>query len=219
MRFSLRSAALLLLAVSAVLAATMLPALAGDEPAGKASPDAAAQVAMIAGVVVLSVLAVAGVGCAIAVLAAAFPSLASAMDRHARAAGTWSPLWIGSVVAFGAVIALAGAGKAGDVAAFVAVVLLGLPALLLWAAGMMAVLPLLGERLLGTGGATAGPLKRAVVGSLALALAVLPGTLARVHVVNLVLALVLFGWPLGVGLGALFARLRRAPPAAGPPPA
>ena len=219
MRFSLRSAVLLLLAVFAVLAITMVPALAGDDPLAKGSPEELTQVAMIAGVVVLSILAVAGVGCAIAVLAAAFPSLAAAMDRHARAAGTWSPLWIGSVVAFGAVIALAGAGKAGDVAAFVAVVLLGLPALLLWAAGMMAVLPLLGERLLGTGGTAAGPLKRSVVGSIALALAVLPGTLARIHVVNLVLALVLFGWPLGVGLGAVFARLRRAPPAAGPPPA
>ena len=217
---------LLAAAATAVFVALLAaPALAADAPAGKPEPDAAAHIALVAGVVVLAALAVAGIGCAIAVLGAAFPSLHSAMDRHARAAGTWSPLWIGSAVAFGGTIALAGAAKAGDGTALAAALLIGLPALLLWTAGMIAVLPLLGERLLGGGGVSASPLFRCVVGSVALALAVLPGVLSRVHVLNVVLALVLFGWPLGVGLGALFARLRRAPtprapvPPAGTPPA
>ena len=207
-----RGAALAATASVAVLALSIVASFAGDESTGKA--DAAPHMAAVAGAVVLAILASAGVGCAIAVVSAAFPTLAASMDRHTRAAGTWSPVWIGSVVAFGSAIAVAGAAKAGGGGALLGLLVIGVPTLLLWTAGMMAVLPLLGERLLGRSGTEAGPLKRAVVGSVALSLAFLPGAVSQIHVVNVVLAFLVFGWPLGVGLLALFARLRRpAPPA------
>ena len=68
---ALRRSPLLAAAASAALVALLAaPALAADAPAGKAEPDAAAHLALVAGVVVLATLAVAGIGCAIAVLGA-----------------------------------------------------------------------------------------------------------------------------------------------------
>jgi hypothetical protein len=187
-------------------------AAAGDAP--PVSRDAEAGAATLVAWAAVIVASVAGFGCVTAILGALFPRVAGATDRQARAAAPTSALLVGSLLALGLVALLAGLAHAGGPAAGVAFLLLGVPALLLLLAGSLATVPLLGERLLGARGPAASPLWRSIVGSLALGAALLPGVVFQFHAVGFLVAMAVFGWPLGVGLSALLAwrRARRAPP-------
>jgi hypothetical protein len=172
----------------------------------------------VLGVFFGGVIAVVGVGCAAAVLGAAFPAVARANDRAARERGTTGPLLVGALVVLGTLVALSGASKAGEGATWAAALLLALPASLLWLAGLTAVLPLIGERCLGAGGAVASPLRRAVVASLAIGVAAVPTAATKFVPLWALLGLVVFGWPTGVGLLAAIARWKSRSPRAEPPP-
>lgn len=205
------------------LALPLLLAIAGTARADGGEPGAhdvvwsahpGAAVAAIVGVAVLVALGIAGIGCSTAILASLFPRMTAALDRQARSGSAASALVVGSLVLVGVFAAAAGAAHSGSPAlGLVVAVVLALPACLLWLAGAMATLPLLGERLLGSRGPTASPLSRAVAGSLALAVALIPGVVFRLVPLGFLMALVVLGWPLGVGLAALLSRARSAPPA------
>ncbi|MFO0932511.1 MAG: hypothetical protein U1E39_07360 [Planctomycetota bacterium] len=207
---------LVIAAASALLLASTVTAAADVPPAGR---DAGGGAAALAGWVVVIVASVAGFGCVAAILAALFPRVAAATDRQARASAPTTALLVGSLLALGLVALLAGLSHAGGHGAAVAFLLLGVPAMLLLLAGSLATVPLLGERLLGARGPSAAPLTRSVVGSLALGAALLPGLVFQLHAVAFLVAMAVFGWPLGVGLSALLAwrRARRAPAAAPAP--
>jgi hypothetical protein len=166
-----------------------------------------------------ALIAVVGTGCAAAVLGAAFPGVARANDRTARAGGATVPTLVGALVVLGTLAALSGASKAGEAATWVALLLLALPTSLLWLAGWTACAPLLGERMLGARGVSASPLLRAVTASLSIALAAVPALLARFVPATVLLALVAFGRPTGVGLLAAIASVRARPAAPAPPSA
>ena len=173
-------------------------------------PGAAVAGAIGIGVAVL--LAVAGIGCALATIGVILPSLRAAMDRHARAS---SPAWatvVGVLVGLGVAAAAGGAHHVGShVVAGIVVLLLVVPAALLGLAGSLATVPLLGERLMGSKGLDASPLKRSVVGSVVLGLAILASSV--VHPLGVLMVAGTLGWPLGIGVGALVGRVRRAPTA------
>jgi hypothetical protein len=209
-----RTLPLLLVAAGLAAAVSAAPAALADESPVKidwaAHPGAG--VAAVAGMVLLFLLAFAGLGCAVSLLSVVFPSLSNAVDRHAR---TSSPAWstlVGVLVALGVGLAAAGAHRTGWHALGGAVgIALVLPALLLAIAGLLATIPLLGERVLGRRGEDASPLLRAVTGSVVLALAA--GAGAAFHPLGILVAAAMLGWPLGVGVGALVRRIRRPPPA------
>jgi hypothetical protein len=213
--------ALLLLAALAVA----FPAAAAADAAGtarevdwKAHPGAA--VAAGFGLAALGGLALVGLGCAVALLGAVFPAAQAAVERRVRALGAGWPFVVGSLVALGVVLALgaaAGTRSQGLVAAVLLLVVL--PALLLTILGLLAGLPLLGERMLGARGRDASPLWRCVVASVALGLGVLPGVVfPPLAPVSALAVLTACGWPLGLGLATLLRRgetpAPQAPPAA-----
>ncbi len=194
---------------AAVLVAAAPPARAA-EGASLSPIDAAHGVLAGLGIAAAGLVALVGVGCFAAVLGALLPRVAAAADRAARAGSATGPLLVGSLVVLGTLAVVAGAAQAGAAAAGVAFVVLGLPATALFLAGLSATLPLLGERLLGAGGAAASPLRRAVVGAGALGLAFLPTVLLQLHPLTFLLLMAALGWPVGVGLFAALARRRAA---------
>ena len=169
--------------------------------------EQAAQVAVAVGVTVLGAVAAAGLGCAVAVVSAAFPRVADRVDRQSRTSGTGSALLVGTLSTLGVLAVLAGAARAGEGAGAIAAIVLGAPLFLAWVAGLLAVVPLVGERVLGARGPSASPIRRAVTGSLAFALAGVPGL--ALHPLFLLLALLLVAWPVGVAILALVARASR----------
>lgn len=188
----------------------LAPSAFADAPA--AAEEAAmsgAQLAMIVLVVLGAAIGVVGMGCAYAVLAAVFPSLASATDRQARLGSSAAQGLLGSLAVAGVLVAIAGVAQLGSpMAAGIVGIALGGPALLLSIAGSLGTVPLLGERLLGAAGAAASPLRRAIVGSVALGLAFVPGLAFRFYPLALLLVVPLIGWPLGVAVAAWLARGR-----------
>ncbi len=192
--------ALAVLAPSAALAAD--EATKGD--AWTAHPGAG--VAAAFGQAILGILAVAGIGCALCVLRAVFASVATAMDREARASSPAVACLVGTLVGFAVVAAAAGAGQVGGPLAVAVGVLLVVPAALLAVAGAVATVPLLAERVLGPKGADASVLKRSVIGALVFGLAILGCSLLRP--LGILMAVVTIGWPLGVGIGAVLRRMR-----------
>ena len=184
-------------------------ALAADEAAKSetwwvAHPGAG--VAAAFGIAILGILAVAGIGCALCVLRAVFGSVATAMDRQARASSPAVSCLVGTLVGFAAAAAAAGAGHVGGPLAGVVAILLVVPAALLVVAGAVATVPLLAERILGPKGAEASALKRSVIGALVLGLALLGCSLLKP--LGILMAVVTIGWPLGVGIAAVFHALR-----------
>ena len=214
---SLRARLLALGAAASLLLVSSVAAAADAPPVPREAEAGAVTLVAWAAVIVASV---AGFGCVAAILAALFPRVAAATDRQARASAPTSALLVGSLLALGLVALLAGLAHAGGAGASIGFLLLGVPASLLLLAGSLATLPLLGERLLGARGPAASPLGRSIVGSLALGAALLPGVVFQLHAVGFLVAMAVFGWPLGVGLSALLAwrRGRRAPPPPAPPP-
>jgi hypothetical protein len=203
----------------AVGPALLLSGCAADPATGRIPDESVLfHTAVTLGAFFGGVIAVAGVGCAAAVLGAAFPAVSRANDRTARESGATAPMLVGALVVLGTLAALSGAAKAGPAATWIAAVLLALPTSLLWLAGWTACAPLLGERL-GASGVAASPLKRSVVASLAIAVAAAPLLLVKFVPAVVLLGLVVFGWPTGVGLLATIARFRRRTPAVPPPPA
>jgi hypothetical protein len=175
--------------------------------------DQAVHVALAIAGIVLGALVAAGLGCAVAVVAAAFPRVVDRVDRQARVGGTAIALVVGTLATLGALAVIAGAGKAAPGAGAIAAIVLGIPLFLAWVAGLLAVVPLVGERILGLAGPSASPLRRAVTGSVAFALAGLPGL--AFHPLFVLVALLLVAWPVGV---AAFAALSRRPAVAAAPP-
>lgn len=207
-----RRAAAVALACAVVCAA---PNAFADAPASAASAtEAAAGGVHVAWTVLIALgvaLGVVGTGCAYAVLGAVFPSLTQAVDRQARSGSSTAQGLLGSLAVAGVLLALAGVAQTGSpTAGAVAAIVLGGPALLLAIAGSLATVPLLGERLLGARGPDASPLRRAIVGSVALGLAFVPGLAFRLYPLALLLGVPLFGWPLGVAVAAFLARGRGA---------
>jgi|GEM_PF-3354085 len=208
------------LAVAAGLLGASAAAWAADAASSPSVPAAAAPPAgplAVVGWAAVIVASVAGVGCVAAILGALFPRIAAAADRQARATAPTSALLVGSLLCLGLVAVLAGLSNAGGgTAAGLAFLLLGVPAVLLLLAGSTATIPLLGERLLGARGPDASPLRRSIIGSLALGAALLPGVVFQLHALGFLVAMAVLGWPVGVGLSAVLAwRRARKPP---PPP-
>ena len=133
--------------------------------------------------------------------------LASATDRQARLGSSAAQGLLGSLAVAGVLARHRGRRPAGvaDGRGIVGIALGG-PALLLAIAGSLGTVPLLGERLLGAAGARASPLRRAIVGSVALGLAFVPGLAFRFYPLALLLVVPLIGWPLGVAVAAWLAR-------------
>src|SRR5262249_33454709 len=151
--------------------------------------EQAVHVALAVGIVVLGAFAAAGLGCAVAVVGAAFPRVADRVDRQARTSGTGTALLVGTLATLGVLAVLAGASRAGQAAAVIAATVLGVALFLAWVAGLVAVVPLVGERVLGARGPSASPLRRAVTGSIVFALASLPAF--ALHPLFVLLALLL----------------------------
>jgi hypothetical protein len=213
----------------AVLPALAASALAGDSPtppSGAAAPstDSAfaqhpgAHVAAALGIAAAVFLAVVGIGCAIAVLSTLFPRIAGAMDRQARAGSPTAPLLVGSLIFLGVLAVTAGAQHAGPAVGGLVLLVLGLPAALLSLAGSLGTVPLLGERLLSSPGAS--PLRRSIAASLALGLALVPSAVLHLYPLGFLVLMAILGWPLGVGVAGVLARGRAPrPQAAGAPDA
>lgn len=200
---------------SALLALASL-ALAGCGTETSPPPRSPDNLLFDAVVALVYLLLIAGVGCAAAVLGAAFPAIARANDRTARAAGSGTPMVVGALVVVGTLAALSALSKTDATATAIALVLLALPTALLWLAGLTACAPLLGERL-GAGATASSPLRRSVVASLAVGFAVAPALVTKFLPATVLLGLVVFGWPTGVGLLTASARLRRREPPPPPP--
>ncbi len=191
------------------------PSAFADAPAAAEPAMSGSNVAMIVLVVLGAALGVVGTGCAYAVLAAVFPSLAQATDRQARLGSSAAQGLLGCLAVAGVLVAIAGVAQLGSPTADAIVgIALGGPTLLLAIAGSLGTVPLLGERLLGIPapgagrGAEASPLRRAIVGSVALGLAFVPGLAFRFYPLALLLVVPLVGWPLGVAVAAWLARGR-----------
>jgi hypothetical protein len=203
----------------AVLATALLaPAVAFAAEAGTPSEPAPAEQAARAGLLLavagLALLGAAGVGCFAAVLGVAFPRLASSLDRRARAVSFGGAQLVGALFTVGGLAVLWASGQGGHGVRVLVGLLVGVPLLLAWTAGLVAVLPLVGEGLLGARGATSSPVLRATIGSVVLALAAAPGLALKPWLV--LWALVAVGWPVGVALATLLTgrRAPEAPPAA-----
>lgn len=193
----------------------LAPSAFGDAPAATPpaveSASAAVHVAWAVLAAVGVAIGVVGLGCAYAVLGAVFPGLTLAVDRQARSGSSAAQGLFGSLAVAGVLVAMAGVATLGSSTADgIAAVALGGPALLLAIAGSLGTIPLLGERLLGARGAEAAPLRRAIVGSVALGLAFVPGVAFRFYPLALLLGVPLFGWPLGVAVAAWLGRGRGA---------
>jgi hypothetical protein len=201
-----------------VVLALAFPGAAGAEEFDwKEHPGAAIGAGFGIGALVL--LALVGFGCAVALLGAVFPAVQAAADRRARALGAGWPFVVGSLVAVGVLLALgAAAGTRSQGLVGAVLLLVVLPAFLLTLLGLLAGLPLLGERMLGAKGPDASPLKRSIVASVALGLGVLPGVIfPPLAGVSALAILTACGWPLGLGLATVLRRADPAPPAAPPP--
>jgi hypothetical protein len=165
--------------------------------------------AYLALLVTVGGVAIAGLASLVCLLGAVAPSVHGASDRQAR---RQSPGWatvVGALVGFGVLACVSWAAGAGKTPGAVAALALGVPALLLALSGATAVVPLLGERVLGERGPTAAPLRRAFAGAAVVILA-LAASLA-VPPLFVALAIAVVGWSLGTGLGAALAGLRRPP--------
>ena len=153
--------------------------------------------------VVVGLVLSAGVGAALATLRVILPGLASAADRSLEAGGTRRLLLMGVLPLLGAAILLQAVAALGSAAAswivFLAVVV---PVVLALLVGAMAALPHLGERLLERG-SPRSPLARAAGGGVVVGLA---ATTAWVPPLFALVALLLGGWFLGIGLGAVLGR-------------
>lgn len=204
-------------AATATLAVAAAPALAGDGGSVEAGlahaewhahPGAAvaAVVAMVAG----GFLAAAGLGCAIALVGAVVPRLRDAIESAGRDASAGRTWLVGCLALGGALLAITAAAKTGvEAIGVAAAVAIGLPTIALVFLGALGAIPLLGERLLGAGGATASPLRRCVTATVALALAIVPAFVPAFVALAFVVGLVGLGWPLGVGIEAARRALRR----------
>ena len=220
---ALRAALLAFVVLLLVLGAVGVPTAGADDgsgsaPAQSASPGVAAPNAGTPNwatpgwVVVIglgALLAIVGVGCAIAVLGAVLPRVATTMERQAKESGGGAFLY-GSLTLLGIFAALALAARVHAHVAAGLAILLGVPAFLLLLAGSLGTFPMLGERLLGAKGATASPLLRSIVAALALGLGLAPGLARGVEAWVFLLGLVVTGWPLGVGIAATLHRYRGA---------
>lgn len=165
--------------------------------------------------VVLGVLVAAGVGAAVATLRVVLPGLAGAADRALAATGGRRLLLMGvlPLLGVGLLAQLAGASKDPTLGGIVALGVL-VPAGLLIVLGLLAALPHLGQRLLEGQRAREeerprSALTRAVGGGIALGLA---ATTAWLPPFFALLALLVGGWLLGIGLSTLVGR-RAATPA------
>ena len=169
-----------------------------------------AAIAALVGMVLASLLACVGVGCAVALVGVVAPRLRDFVDSAARSASAGRMLLIGSLVLGGVLLALAAISKLdSSVVMTIAGIVLALPTFLLFVLGVLGALPLLGERLLGAGGATASPLRRSVTATLSIGLAIVPSFAFGATILGLLVGLVALAWPLGAGIEAvrsLFAR-------------
>jgi hypothetical protein len=156
-------------------------------------------VAMVLG----GLLAAAGVGCAVALVGAVVPRLRDGVEASARAASPGRLWLVGCLGLGGVLLALAALAKTGVPAvSVVAAILLAVPALVLLLVGALGAIPLLGERLLGTAGAAASPLRRCVTASVTVAVGLLPACVPTLAPLGFLVGLVALGWPLGVGIQA-----------------
>jgi hypothetical protein len=157
--------------------------------------------------VVVGLVLSAGVGAALATLRVILPTLAGAADRSLEGGGTRRLLLVGVLPLLGAAVLTRAVGALDSTAASLALVLAVLvPLVLALLLGAMAALPHLGERLLERG-TPRSLLARAVGGGVVVGLA---ATTAWVPPLFALVALLLGGWLLGIGLGAV---LGRRPPA------
>jgi hypothetical protein len=157
---------------------------------------------------VLGALVSVGLGAAVATLRVILPGLCGLADGALARIGGRRLLLAGVLPLLGAALlgqAVAQVGEQGLAGVYALVVLL--PVGLLMLLGLLAALPHLGERLGGERGPSS-PLARAALGGLALGLA---ATTAWLPPLFGVVALVLGGWLLGIGLTAVFGRRAPAP--------
>jgi hypothetical protein len=148
-------------------------------------------------VVVLAIVFYAGVGCAIALFRVILPDVARAADRSLAGLRTGRMFVTGVLPLVGAVLVSWGIERGGLPKGIHLVV--WVPILLLVLVGSLAAVPHVGGSLL-RGGADASPLRRAVAGGLVTGLAL--SSWAIFPAAGLVVSLLLFGWILGIGLGA-----------------
>lgn len=152
---------------------------------------------------VVGLIACAGVGAALAVLRVVLPGVAGAADRSVAATSTRRLLLMGALPVLGAALLGRAVEALGAPALGVAYALLVvLPLGLALVAGAMGAVPWLGERLLERG-TPRSPLARAAGGAVALGLA---ATTAWLPPLFALVALLVLGWLLGIGLGALGGR-------------
>lgn len=200
---ALSCGAALLAALAPVASAGEIGSLESGLAGAEWSQHPGAAIAGMAAMVVGGLLAAAGVGCAVALVGAVVPRLRDGVDAAARGASA-GRLWLVGCLALGGVLlALAALAKTGVPAvSTIAAIALGLPTAVLLLVGALGAIPLLGERLLGAGGATASPLRRSVTASVAIALGLLPAFVPPLVPLGILVGLVALAWPLGVGLQA-----------------
>lgn len=169
-----------------------------------------AAIAAIASIVLASLATAAGLGCAIALIGAVVPRVRDAVDAAVRPAPAGRLLLVGSLTLGGTLFALMGANRTGVPAVSMTVfLLLGVPSLVLLLVGALGAVPLLGERLLGSKGHDASPIRRSVTATLTMGAALLPSFALNCPAFGVLIGLVALAWPLGAGIQAarrLFAR-------------
>jgi hypothetical protein len=176
------------------------PLLAADVAPG----EALVAVALYA---LVGVIFSVGLGAAVATLRVILPGLGGLADRSLSTIGGRRLFLAGVLPLLGAALLgqfVAQAGQQGLSGAYALLVLVPLGLLMLL--GLLAALPHLGARLSGERGPSS-PLGRAALGGLALGLA---ATTVWLPPLFGVVALLLGGWLLGIGLTALFGRRRVA---------
>lgn len=156
--------------------------------------------------VLVGLLGSVGVGAALALLRVILPGLAGAADRSLAATGTRRLLLMGALPVLGAALLGRAVEALGAPALqFAYLLLIVVPLGLALVLGAMAALPHLGERLLERG-TPRSALARSAGGGVALGLA---ATTVWVAPLFALVALVLLGWLLGIGLGAVVGRSPR----------
>jgi hypothetical protein len=164
--------------------------------------------------VVVGVVLSAGVGAALAVLRVVLPGLSRAADRSLAGVTTKRLVLSGLLPLLGAALLARAVEALGDpTLGYVVGLLVLVPLILFVVLGAMAALPHLGERLLERG-TPRSALARAVGGGLVVGLA---ATTIWVPPLFALVALLVGGWLLGIGLGAALGRAPIAPPPPLPP--
>lgn len=158
--------------------------------------------------VVLGLVLSAGLGAALATVRVILPGLARAADRSIEQGGTRRLLLMGILPLLGVALLTQAAHAAGNpVLSTVVGLAVQIPALLFVVLGALAALPHLGARLLERD-RPRSLLARSVGGGVALGLA---ATTAWAAPLFALVALLLGGWLLGIGLGAVLGRRPPAP--------